>query len=271
VVADETNLHDIGNLISFVSSHRTDEVEKAFLKDPGLINSRNALGTTPCLVAMACGSPRLVRFLTDHGADIHAKTVYGQDAMFFAAVSDMPRNLSYALQQGFAVNSNAQIPSGTPLESAVIANANRCVQWLTDHGADVNAVDVLSYSPLVYTVVFPNMKAFDLLLAAKANVSYHTRDGSGLMHWAVLDPQFLPKVLAAGVSVDDRATPGGATPLMSAAFHQAHFAASWLLAEGADLKAKDDAGRDAFDYARLSNTLHTDAYFRAYLGLPKTP
>jgi hypothetical protein len=262
----ESNLHDIGNLISFVMSRSTADVEKAILTDPRLVRSTDAERNTPCLVAVACGTPSLVSFIMRHKGDIHAKTATGLGAMYFAVASNLLANLDFVGRRGFSANAPSPAGFGTPLEFAERLHANRSVRWLIDHAANLNASEEGTRTPLRCAIMYANAQAFDMLIAAGANVHLHAKDGTGIMHWAVESPEFLTKALAAGVLVDDRSTTQGETPLMIAALTQSYAAAKWLLDHGAELKARDNRGRDVLDYARRSNWNHTDAFFRRGVG-----
>ena len=112
------------------------------------------------------------------------------------------------------------------------------------------------------------MDAFDLLLTYKADVHCHTKDGLGLIQIALPNPLFLPKLLAAGVPVDDPNPKNKQTSLMTAAYSQSG-STKWLLDHGANINARDSEGRSVFDYAKMSNTLNTDRFFREAIGDPK--
>lgn len=259
---DESDLHDIGNLIAFVTTHHTSEVIAALAKDPTVIQASNSEGVTATMVAAAVGSPQLIKYMVSHGGDLHSKAKTGHDAMVFAASGDNPKNLEYVKSQGFDVNGHEP----DALLRAVVLNADQSVKWLVDHGANVDAADGAGYTPLCNSVQYADPVAFDILVKAKADVHCHTKAGWGLMHLALRYPMFLPKVLAAGVPVDDPVLPLRETPLMVAAFTGNFSAAKWLLDHGANINAKDKDGRSIFEYAKMSNTLHTDRFFRQALG-----
>ncbi len=88
-----------------------------------------------------------------------------------------------------------------------------------------------------------------LLLANGADINAQNHDGIGLIHFLV-DPEFLPAVLAAGADVDLR-DKAGETPLML--FVQEPEGADMvagLIVAHADVTAKDTAGQTALALAR---------------------
>jgi len=260
-VANTSNYHDIGNFIDFVVNQHTADVERAVLKDPSLVHAHDSVGTNPILVAVAYGTPRLCRFLLAHGADIHAKGSRGEDAMLYAVSGGNPKLLDFVYEHGFSVDPKTEIP----LKRAANLNTVRAVKWLIAHGAKINRADSAGYTPISVAILFGNMDAFDALLAAKADVHCHTKQGLGLIQVALPNPQFLPKLLAAGISVDDPNPRNKQTSLMTAAWFQSG-SIQWLLDHGANVNARDSEGRSVFDYAKMGNTLHTDRFFRELYG-----
>ena len=117
--------------------------------------------------------------------------------------------------------------------------------------------------PAYYAVRQGNIEGLDLLAKAGGDLKYH-KDYYGLMHLAARsnDVPVLAKLAALGLSVDDAQAPSGFTPLMAAAGSGANASAVWLLQHGASLSGRDQAGRSVLDYARRSNTLGIDAFFR---------
>lgn len=261
-VADEHNLHDIGNLIDYVALQHTADVEKAIVKDPSLLKVHDSVGTTLSLICFAYGTPRLARFIIAHGGDIHAKASHNEDALTYAVTGSNLKMLDFALSKGFKVD-----PEGVfPLKLATMINSTTSIRWLIDHGANINRKDSAGFTPIAAAIYFGNLEAFNMIYDAKPDMHCHTNDGFGLIQLSVKDIRFLPKLLAAGVPVDDIVAKSKRTSLMSTAKYGDLHVAKWLLDHGANLKAKDTEGHDAFDYARAGNTLHTDRFFREAIG-----
>ena len=67
----------------------------------------------------------------------------------------------------------------TPLDRAVLANNVEIAKLLIQHGADVNHVDGLGMTPLLYaaSIDFGDSAIIDLLLKSGANAKARTGDG----------------------------------------------------------------------------------------------
>lgn len=261
-VPEGGDLHDMGNLIEFVANHHTADVEKAILKDPRILHDHDSEGTTTGLLVAAYGTPRMAKFFLAHGGDFHQKSVKGDDAMVYAAMGNNPKMLEFLLHKGFKV----EPPDCFPFKRAIALNETRSIDWLMAHGANVNRPDADGWTPIAVAVDWGYLDTIDKLLHAKVNVHCHTKNGFGLMHLAVGNVALMEKVLKAGISVNDPMIRTKQTPLMTAALSQYYSEAKWLLDHGANLNAKDFEGRDVFFYAKQSNTLKTDRFFREAMG-----
>lgn len=269
---DGGDLHDFGNLISYFLWHEEDEIRAAFLKDPSLFKLKSSVGMNPALLAAAEGSPKLLDFMIAHGVNYRARTVGGKDLMYCAVEENNPVMLDKALKLGFKPNERILDHNLTLLHVAARSYCGRSVKWLLDHHADPNAKDSANWTPLMYATasIEPTTDLIaDDLIAGGADYHYHLANGYGLLHIASDQPVAREKLIRLGISVDDH-TSTGITPLMVAAENGRHEAAKWLLAHGANLNAVDANGMTVFDYARRSNTLRTDRFFRRDLNLPAT-
>lgn len=262
------DLHDIGNLIQFMRTHPEKDVLQAFERDPSLVGAKDSKGTTACLVAMADGTPAVVKAIVSKGGDMHAKATTDEDALFYAIGGDKPVNLQFARDQGFTPN--RALPGGeTVLQRAISQGAEHSVQWLATHGADLNELDSMGFVPLMQAIYWHDTKAFEQLVKAGADPFRRSRSQVTIMHIAAAyDPKFLPRALELGVDIDDKAPPNDTTPLMLAAAEQAHASALWLLDHGANGKAVSKFDWGVLDFAQQSNTLHSDMFFLRDVGDP---
>jgi len=151
------------------------------------------------------------------------------------------------------------------------------VTALLQHGADPNAYDVDSWTPLMYA---QSLECVELLLAGGAEIgSTDICDDGVIQHHT--DPEIIQRLQSAGASIKTRPdafnsllhtaakngdlrlleylldqqidinTPhqGGVSPLMTAAEQGNTVVLERLLKSGADLHASDDQGRTALFYA----------------------
>jgi ankyrin repeat protein len=206
----------------------------------------SAGGTTPLLVAAGIRSAEdVVRYLIGKGADIKAIDIQGADAVMLAAIAGATRNLKILLDAGASGSNEAKARENpqqrrfakldaaaverlkkraegvTALMNAARIDCEACARMLLEHGADAKAKTDAGLTALHYAAFKGNLTMVNLLLKAGAEVN----------------------------AVDDR----GFTPLMMAANSRIKNpeVVRVLLDRGADMKAKDELGRTAADWARI--------------------
>jgi uncharacterized protein len=116
-------------------------------------------GSTPLMRAARAGDAAAMRLLLDKGADPKLATNTGATALMFAAgVGYRDKNtkgteaealeaLKLLVGLGLDVN-QADSRGDTPLHGACLRGADTIVQYLVDHGADVNAKMKQGFTPL---------------------------------------------------------------------------------------------------------------------------
>jgi ankyrin repeat protein len=271
-ITDEHDLHDFGNLISFMLWHREADVEAAFLKDPSLFKTHDSVGTNVALVAAGQGTPALVDFMLKHGVNAHELGGEDADLLCCAIRENDPKMLTHIVKLGFPVNERIGKWGVTPLMSAVAAACPESVRWLLARGADPNAHNVNHGTPLSLSIanrMIGSDAIFDQLIAAKADIHYRFPDGRNMLDFAIQkrDSVSLEKLVDLGLNVNDKMPGTKTTPLMVAAENGDNVLAKWIISKGGDVKAVDAKGQTVFDYAKRSNTLNTDRFFREETGL----
>ncbi|MCA9019091.1 MAG: ankyrin repeat domain-containing protein, partial [Planctomycetaceae bacterium] len=220
-------------------------------------------------------SSEMVRTLISHGADINAVNGEGYWLLKSAAEEGNYPFTCELLDLG--ADPDATSTGATALHTAVMYDQLEIVTALLQHGADPNAYDVDSWTPLMYA---NSLECVELLLAAGAEIgATDICDDDVIQHHT--DPEIIQRLQAAGASIETQpealnsllhtaASAGdlrllnyllaqhlnvntplstGVTPLMAAAEHGHTTTLQRLLESGADLHASDDEGRTALFYA----------------------
>jgi ankyrin repeat protein len=254
------DLHDPGHLYTKLYNSKWPDQVALFKKDPSLLKVREANGLSAMLMVFACGAPPTIQYVREHGGNIHDRTTAGTSMMHMAALNGYPGVLDLAVKWGGDVNVTNN-NGRTPLDKSIMYGSQPAWQWLLKHGARPHDVGK-GPATVWYTIDHGLPEALHDLIAAGMSPRMHDRNGQGLMHYAVENDRMLEVVRSLNVPVDDRNTVDGTTPLMYAQSRGEQGSSYWLLTHGANPASKDKRGRTAYDYAKLSNTLHTDEFFR---------
>ena len=220
-------------------------------------------------------SPEMVRTLISHGADINAVDREGYWLLKSAAEEGDYQFACELLDLG--ADPDATSTGATALHTAVMHDQLEIVTALLQHGADPNAYDVDSWTPLMFA---QSLECVELLLSGGAKIGATDNcDDDVIQHHT--DPEIIQRLQSAGASIEtqpesfnsllhtaaqrgdltlleyllnqqiDINTPlqGGVTPLMTAAEQGHAVVLERLLASGADLHACNEQGRTALFYA----------------------
>ncbi|MCW3097637.1 MAG: repeat, subfamily, partial [Chthonomonadaceae bacterium] len=216
-----------------------------YLIDHGAsVTTRNNKFETPLHVAIfGAEEIDLVKKLLDKGADVNAVDQDGQtplDQTFDAAMTALltARGAAHGKHDLATPTSSPLITtlpaSPTPLvlttrlRRAVESDDIYAVQTLLAKGADANAPDVDTSSPL----------------------SVALRINTGSMAPTPPNPAILQALLVKGADIDERAPDGGRTLLIRAVLNHQSASLDWLLAQGANVKLRDSQlGATALNYA----------------------
>lgn len=169
---------------------------------------------------------------------------------FFRAVNvDNSSTVKSLLTRGF--DPNATDESGqVALYLAVRSESTQVFALLMEHaGLKVDAVNAADETPLMMAALRGQLDSTQRLLARGASIN---RPGWAPLHYAASGPE--PKVVALLLdrgAVVDAPSPNRTTALMMAARYGSEETVRLLRARGADLKARNDLGLNAADFARL--------------------
>jgi Ankyrin repeats (3 copies) len=159
--ADPNALNDEGLplLIQAAGLGQTDIVQ-THIKHGADANIRNLAdpnkyGDTALLVAFYKGQLSTAQQLLASGADLRAKNRWDWGALHMAAQGECIPCLEWLIQQGFSPNEPAPASRGeTPVMLAAGRNKLSTLQWLADHGGDLQQKDPYGHNALGWAEFF---------------------------------------------------------------------------------------------------------------------
>ncbi len=138
------------------------------------------------------------------------------------------------------------------------------INWLLDHGADVNLPNEYGTAPLI--AAGGHYAAMACLLSRGAIPTVRDQDGNGLLHQSAPWPKCLEVVLPLGLPLE-QANAKGRTSLHCAAQSGSHEGAQLLLQAGACVNAQDHDGNTAIHLIFDSDEFRPDIEFPVFLAL----
>jgi uncharacterized protein len=171
-----------------------------------------------------------------------------RDDMFRALNRDDPGAVTDLLKQG--VDPNTIDDKGrTSLGFALLNESWRAANALmASTRLDVNQLNTAGESALMIAALRGNLEWVKRLLAQGAQVNH---DGWSALHYAASGPntEVLELLLKQGANVEGR-SPNGTTPLMMASRYGPEANVDRLLAAKAEIRASNEQGLTAVDFAR---------------------
>ena len=199
-------------------------IVKILVESGADIHAETKMKETPAWFAIEYGHPRIVTYLKDKGADLNKETLkWGFRPLTAAVINGHVSTLETLLSLGCDPNktditqyyplhravlknkiSSAQIllkynafinqtcgtiSKDTPLSLAVLSRNADMVQFLVDHGADVNLGNTSS-TPLVSAVKLKQLDLIQCLVEGGADVNMKARVGHPVVH-AIEQPDAL--------------------------------------------------------------------------------
>lgn len=254
------DLHDAGHLLTWLGGHSSQDAIAMYKAHPELLHVHNSRNLTAFMMEFAVGDIPTIKYMAAHGCSWNDKSTGGSTIVHLACLHD-GTHLELALQHVRDIE--VKTKSGrTPLMTAITFGNPITVEWLLKHKANPNALDAGKQPVAIYAITNGQNTFIEQLVTAGANPKYIDSRGFGWMHYAAgFSVAMMDLVHRLGVPVDER-TGNGLTPLMMCAWNGKYSAATWLLQHGANPDLKDKEGRDCYALSKLSNTLHSDRFFR---------
>src|SRR5262245_23383046 len=220
---------------------------RTLLENGADVNSRDAKGNTPLILASLYATPECVALLIENGADVNAANKAGATALIRAATDYEKTRL--LVDAGANVRARTVDLGNTPLMLAARRAGNsRTVTLLLERGASVTERNNADASPIVAAAAGGDVEMVRLLLdaGAKANDFADTAKSSDFaasfrtpLMWAAYHNNGpLVRLLLERRADKNLSTPFG-SPLSHACLGDSFAAAELLIARGANPGARD--------------------------------
>jgi ankyrin repeat protein len=137
-------------------------LQQIFEADPAAINTQDAKGFTPLILAAYNDQPAVVDFLLQNGADLNAQDVAGNTALMgvcFKGYKDIAKKLVDA-----GADVNLRNANGAPaLTFAATFGQLQIAEWLLRKGAQSNLPDSRGKTSLDHAIIQENEEMIELI------------------------------------------------------------------------------------------------------------
>lgn len=229
---------------------------KALLEqDPAQIDSLNANGSTPLIVAASVGQDKVVDYLLNKGADIQAVNKMGMSALHYAVNGEHLEVVKRLIEKGADVNIQSMM--GSPLHRAVFNGNTEMIRLLLGAGADVDSVMASSgWTPMHIAALSGWYEAAKLLVDNGSGLNIVDKRGATALYYAVMtgnrDAEKVAILLLNQGAEFNKTAPDGRTLLLVAVQKGKEDAVSLFLEKGADIGSKDEStGRTMLHFAAI--------------------
>ena len=133
-----------------LKKHKQTSVEmfKLLLSFGADINALNNRFESPLLCAIDCKEEKIISLLLELDCAVNTEAPLGESPLSLAVIEDQYKLTEALLRFGADVNQKCGRDEHTALHAAVCSFNNKLAQFLVQHGADVEAKDVLGETPL---------------------------------------------------------------------------------------------------------------------------
>jgi ankyrin repeat protein len=122
--------------------------------------------------------------LLQHGSVVNREDYLGYIPLHMGAKGCPFPTTARLIAAGADINLRGTKFGVTPLSFAARVDQMQTIQYLLDHGAQLEAVDIRGKTVLGFAVAYNAHKTIPLLLRGRANYLHITNDGSALLHIA---------------------------------------------------------------------------------------
>lgn len=212
----------------------------------------------------------LINFFIEKGADINAKndTEWIGTPLHYSIFHDEIEIARLLLIHGADINATNTL-SETPLLSAISWGKVDFINLLLDSNADINAKNDRGISPIHYAASRSTFEIFNLLLNNGANLNAKTNDNQTLLHFASQSSDI--KIISFLIDKDfdvNAKDDAGLSPLHKAVIFENINAIHLLLEKGADIDARDKEGRSPI-YQVIQHSMYRKAIHTVQLLLER--
>ncbi len=184
------------------------------------VNERNSLGYTSLMLAAFSGkSGELMATLIEHGADVNIFNNDGETALHWACYSDNIKAADVLIKNGAQLEKKDALGL-TPLHIASYFGYDDIINSLIIAGVDVNSNNKTGLTPLHLAAISGDVEALKLLIKAGANAKATDNQGMTCLH--------------------------------KAAYNANSKAVIYLANDKELVNLKDNTGKTAYDYGKLS-------------------
>lgn len=276
-------------LAALMLQHGTPDVLEVLVRHGLKVDRPLRGGPSPIQVAVGSNNLANVRYLLDQGVGVNAPFTAnegespGQSTPLVSAAADAfggsPRLplIKLLLDAGAEVNQ----PDSSGRTALHVSTSPEVLKELVKRGADLEARDRRGNTPLLSAVAMGRFAAIRTLLNAGARIDAVDTEGNGVLHLvnggtsSIIgdgDPKksTIHYLITHGADVFAR-NAKGQTPLHLAVEHRNTTDVRALIAQGADPRARDQAGFSARERVRALDGPLREAMVRALAGLAPPP
>jgi ankyrin repeat protein len=207
------------------------------------VDSTEFNGDTVLMHAVEVGCSDLVDFLLESGADVNKKANYGGTALMTSALFNRAVLTARLLKAGAGINV-VDNKGWTTLTVATTYNSEQVFKLLIDSGAKIDVPDSRNETLLMKASHYPNLAR--ILINMGADVNARNDGGATALFYA--SRETIELLVNAGAKVDERDKLGGTTLMWACEAGQID-RVNKLISVGADVNAKDAAGRSVLNHS----------------------